>query len=135
VDASSVATAYTALNAAAAGLSDRVDVRRHRVGFALAADERFPLIIADPPWVRRDETTRFPEDPLLAIDGGPDGLAIARECVAVIGRHLAEGGAALVQLGTTDQRDALAPQLESAGLRVVETRTFGERGIVVRLGR
>jgi release factor glutamine methyltransferase len=135
VDASRVATAYTAHNAAVAGLSHRVEIRQHRVGFAVAAEERFPLVIADPPWVRREETVRYPEDPLLAIDGGPDGLEIARECVAVIGRHLADGGAALLQLGAADQRDALEPSLEAAGLTAVETRVFGDRGIVVRLGR
>ena len=33
-------------------------------------DERFPLVVADPPWVPRAEVGRYPEDPVLAIDGG-----------------------------------------------------------------
>ena len=63
-----------------------------RISDVLAPGERFPLIIADPPWVRRAETRRFPEDPLLAIDGGDDGMSVVRECLAAIAAHLAPAG-------------------------------------------
>jgi release factor glutamine methyltransferase len=96
---------------------------------ALQPGERFPLIVADPPWVRRTETGRFPEDPLTAIDGGDDGLDVARECVALVGGHLAAGGAALLQLGSADQVGALRPELGQAGLIAVEVRRY-ERGVV-----
>jgi len=78
------------------------------------------------------ETGRFPEDPLLAIDGGDDGLEVARACVGVVGRHLGPGGAAVLQLGYEDQVEALSSVLEESGLRVVEVRT-GDRGVLVRL--
>ena len=42
--------------------------------------ERFAVVIADPPWVPRADTGRYPEDPVLAIDGGDDGLDLARAC-------------------------------------------------------
>jgi methylase of polypeptide subunit release factors len=135
VDASPAAASYTASNAEVAGLVDRVEIRLERMSEALESGERFPLIIADPPWVRRAETVRFPDDPLSAIDGGDDGLELARECVALIGRHLADGGAALLQVGTTDQVRSLAPTLSDAGVDVVETRVFGEHGAVVLLAR
>ncbi|MDX6358403.1 MAG: ribosomal protein glutamine methyltransferase [Nocardioidaceae bacterium] len=135
VDASPAAASYTARNAEAAGLLERVEIRLERMSQALRRRERFPLIIADPPWVRRDQTGRFPEDPLSAIDGGDDGLDLARECVTLIGRHLALGGAALLQIGSGEQVGALAASLEEAGLEVVETRDFGDRGVLVRLRR
>jgi methylase of polypeptide subunit release factors len=135
VDASPAAASYTAGNAEAAGLGDRVEIRLERMSEALVSGERFPLIIADPPWVRRAETGRFPDDPLSAIDGGDDGLELARECVILIGRHLADGGAALLQVGSTDQVQSLGPTLRSAGVDVVETRVFGERGALVLLAR
>jgi release factor glutamine methyltransferase len=133
VDASSTAASYTAQNAEAAGLGDRVEIRPERMSDAVRVDEEFPLIIADPPWVPRNQTGRFPADPLSAIDGGDDGLDLARECVMLIGRHLTTGGAALLQIGSTDQVRALAPDLVRAGLEVVETRVFGERGTLVQL--
>ncbi len=132
VDVNPAAHELTLANAATAGLAAHVDVRCADLDAALSADERFPLVIADPPWVPRAETDRFPKDPLLAIDGGDDGLEVARGCVGVIGRHLAPGGAAVLQLGYEDQVLALSSMLEENGLRVVEVRP-GDRGVLVRL--
>src|SRR4051794_33322804 len=79
VDVSPVAAAYTRANAEGAGLAERVSVRQGLISEALDPVERFPLIVADPPWVLRSQTARFPEDPVLAIDGGDDGLGVVRE--------------------------------------------------------
>ena len=107
VDMNPVAAEYIAANAVAAGLRNRVEIRLGRIDDALAPRERFPLIIADPPWVPRSETQRFPEDPLLAIDGGDDGMGVVRECLAAIESHLGSGGVALLQLGPDDQVEAV----------------------------
>jgi methylase of polypeptide subunit release factors len=132
VEADPVAAAYAVHNAEATGLSDRVEVRQAPMSEALRPGELFAAVIADPPWVRRAETGRFPADPLTAIDGGDDGLAPARECLAVIGRHLAPGGVALLQLGSTDQVGSLGPELRAAGLDAREVRRY-ERGVVALL--
>ena len=88
-----------------------------------------------PPWVRRGQVDRFPEDPLLAIDGGPDGLALARRCVQVIAGHLAPGGVALLQLGSPSQVENLGRELESHGLVPGEHLFVPENGTVVLLRR
>ena len=134
VEADQVAARYAVLDAGRCGLADRVEVREGAMARALGRDELFPLVVADPPWVRRTETARFPEDPLTAIDGGDDGLDVARECVEVTGSHLAPGGAALLQLGSTDQVDALHAELGAAALRVAEVRDY-QGGVVVLLRR
>jgi release factor glutamine methyltransferase len=136
VDASSVACDYARANASAAGIADRVEVREGRLEEAVRDDERFPVVIADPPWVPRNETGQFPEDPLTAIDGGDDGLDVARAVLAVIDRHLAPGGSAVLQLGTTAQVDVLKaePCLATGRLTVVEVREE-ERGVLARLDR
>jgi release factor glutamine methyltransferase len=136
VDANPVACDYARANALAAGLADRVEVREGRLETALAADELFPVVIADPPWVPRDQTSQFPEDPLTAIDGGPDGLDVARACLAVIAEHLAPGGSAVLQLGTKVQADVLRrePCFSDGGLEMGEVRPE-ERGVLVRLDR
>jgi methylase of polypeptide subunit release factors len=86
--------------------------------------------------VRRAETGRFPEDPLLAIDGGDDGLDLARLCLGVADAHLMAGGTVLLQLGTEDQVDEIATWAsEHVGLRVTESRRHGTRGVLVRLDR
>ena len=136
VDANAVACEFVRTNAAAAGIADRVEVRHGRLQDVLRPGELFPLVIADPPWVPQAETGRFPEDPLTAIDGGPDGLDIARACLAVIAGHLAPAGSALLQLGTQQQADRLATEepLTDGALVVAEVRTH-ERGVLVRIDR
>ncbi len=130
VDVNPVACDYVRLNAAAAGMADRVEVREGPMDEVLRDSERFALVVADPPWVRRAEIGRFPEDPTLAIDGGDDGLDLARLCLSVAGRHLRPGGSVLLQLGSVEQVEALVPWLDD--MTAVEVRTF-DRGVVARL--
>lgn len=133
VDVNPAAAELTRLNAEAAGLGDRVETRLADLTSALGPDEQFPLVIADPPWVPSDRTGDHPLDPVLAIDGGPDGLDTARTCLDVIARHLQPGGAAVLQLGGPTQVEALRRHLP-AGLSAGETRAF-ERGLLWRVGR
>ncbi len=133
VDVNPVAAELTAANAVAAGLQHRVEMREGLINEVLTPEERFPLIIADPPWVRRTETQRFPEDPLIAIDGGDDGLTVVRQCVSAISAHLADGGVALLQLGPGDQVQAVSELLRGSSLVAEETREFGERGVLLRI--
>ena len=133
VDSSAAAVELEALNARAAGLEARVETRRGQVDEVLAPGETYSLVIADPPWVTSDEVATYPEDPRVAIDGGPDGLAVARRCFRVIEEHLHPDGAALLQLGTVDQV-ALLMSLGDGSMRCVETRQYGG-GVVARLAR
>lgn len=135
VDMDPIAAELTLANAAQAGLGDRVEMRLGHLSRVLDPDERFPLIIADPPWVPRSQTRQFPEDPLLAIDGGDDGLSVVRECLAVIDDHLAQDGVALLQLGPGDQVAAVTGLLEGTGLRAGQVREFGERGVLLSIDR
>jgi methylase of polypeptide subunit release factors len=136
VDSSGVACDYARVNAVAAGLADWVQVREARLEEAVAADESFPVVIADPPWVPREQTSRFPEDPLTAIDGGEDGLDVARACLDVIDAHLSPGGSAVLQLGTRAQADALRtePCFTEGRLVMVEVRQE-TGGVLARMDR
>jgi methylase of polypeptide subunit release factors len=130
VDSAAVACDYARRNAAAAGLADLVEVRQQRLEEAVAAGERFAMVLADPPWVPSDDIGRFPEDPPASIDGGPDGLDGARSCLRVAARHLLPGAPVLLQLGGWHQVTALARDL--AGWRVEEVRD-GDGGVLVLL--
>lgn len=132
VDLNPAAVELTTRNAAAARVDDWVEVRGGDMTQVLGADEVFAVIIADPPWVPAHQTERYPEDPLLAIDGGVDGLVVARRCLGVIRDHLAPHGAAVLQLGTAEQCAELDPT--AYGLQVTEVRT-GARGVLVGLRR
>ena len=138
VDADLAACEFARANAASAVLTERVEVRHGRMESSVSAGEVFPLVLADPPWVRSSEIDRFPEDPVHAIDGGPDGLAVARACAVVIGAHLHDDGLAVLQVGGPEHADGLARWLQGRpGLRLesAEVRSFGDDGALVLLRR
>ncbi|WP_432476138.1 methyltransferase [Nocardioides sp. GXQ0305] len=132
VDVDPVAGEYARANARRSGLTDRFAVRVGRMDAVLDTEERFGVVIADPPWVPRGETGRYPEDPLLAIDGGSDGLEVARGCLAVAERHLLPGGSLVLQLGTEAQAGLLVDALPER-LRHREMRTC-PGGVLLHLG-
>ncbi|MDN6350532.1 MAG: methyltransferase [Yaniella sp.] len=137
VDFNPITEHFAQHNAVVNNMAERIEFRLARMQNALAAEERFGLIIADPPWVRSTETSRFPADPVLAIDGGDDGLDLARTCVELIDQHLADGRSALLQLGSTEQVRLIAQhakQLGEGAVTVQETKTFDD-GVIVRLAR
>lgn len=133
VDLNPVAGEFILRNARRAGIGERVQCRTGRARDVLGAEERFPLIIADPPWVPRDRTGLYPEDPLVAIDGGPDGLTVVRECLTAMAEHLSPGGVALLQLAPGDeQADAVAALLVGTRLVAGQRRHF-PRGTLLRI--
>ncbi len=133
VDVDPVACGFAEENARAAGRAGLVDVRNVAMD-ELDHDEPFPLIVADPPWVRSEQVECFPADPVRAIDGGDDGLALARQCVAAIDRHLHPHGAALLQLGSLEQARSLRAELPDR-LRMGDVRAEAGSGLVLLLQR
>ncbi len=120
VDASARACAWAHHNAVANGLAAQVEVRHADVAEALAAHERFGLVLADPPYLRSDDVDHHPDDPRDAVDGGDDGLAVPEHVLAVAARHVVPGGAVLLQARGPRQVDALEPAIARLGLGIGE---------------
>lgn len=138
VDLNPTAAEFARHNAAAAGLSDIVEVRTGEFAATIAPEERFAAIIADPPWVPTDQVPAFPADPPVAIDGGPDGLVVARACVRVANTCLMSGGVMLLQLGSSEQVHRLQAWLNTdptITLVVTNWREIAgpEAGVIVEL--
>jgi methylase of polypeptide subunit release factors len=108
VDDDERACSFARHNADANGVG--TEIRHAAIEDALAPDERFVLVLADPPYVPSDATDRYDDDPDHAIDGGPDGLDVARRCLAVARRAIADGGVVLLQTGGPRQAEALAAE-------------------------
>lgn len=84
----------------------------------------FDVVTAVPPYVPTGELRFLPADvqryePRAALDGGPDGLELARRIVLAAGRLLRPGGWLLVELGGEQDR-ALAAPLAAAGFGEAE---------------
>ena len=138
VEADPVAAGYARRNAVAAGLDARVQVRNAPMQHALAADERFPVIVADPPYLPSVDVARWPDDPVTAIDGGPDGLDLTRLCLRLADAHLTAAGALLLQVaGAAQARDVvtLLAAPGGPGLRPVTTRQHDPERAVMLLRR
>ncbi len=133
VDASAPACELAVRNAGLNDLADRVTVRHGDMTAALASDETFPLVLADPPYLPSSDTSLYPEDPRTAIDGGDDGLDLARLCLEVAAAHVTAGGAVLLQLRDGEQAEALRATARQVRLEPVEVRTVEGYGAVVLL--
>jgi release factor glutamine methyltransferase len=95
------------------------------VELALGPHGSFDVVTAVPPYVPSDELRLLPADvqryePPAALDGGADGLDVARRIVSAAARLLAPGGWLLIELGG-DQDEALAPALRASGFGNAES--------------
>ena len=129
VDTSEAATRTAAANASDAGLAGTVQQRLGDPADVLGEDERFAVVVADPPYIPSDEVDRFPEDPTTAIDGGGEGVALVHHFLTVAAAHLAPGGAIVLQLGGDGQVDQVEAWLrtpEAPDLAVRERRVLGD---------
>lgn len=136
VDASPEACTFSRRNARTAGLEGSVTVRHGLMDQVLGADERFALVLADPPYLPSASTGLFPADPRHAVDGGDDGLRLARTCLEVAARHTDPGAPVLLQLRDLEQAQAFAEELhEGHPLTHAETRVLNPRGAVLHLRR
>jgi release factor glutamine methyltransferase len=123
VDIAAGAVATARMNAAALGLAARA---RFVVGeWANALVGRFAVIVANPPYVRRDALAGLPRavrdyDPRHALDGGRDGLDAYREIVVDLPRLLTPDGILAIEVAS-GQAETVGRLLEQGGLSVAAT--------------
>lgn len=137
-DISSEALAVARENAANLDLDGRATFLRTEwaAGFA---DASFDLVVSNPPYIPSDDIPGLdPEvrdhDPLLALDGGPDGLQAYRDLAPEIARILKPGGIFAVEIGW-DQGPAVKALFEAAGLGDVKiVRDLADRHRVITNG-
>lgn len=83
---------------------------------------RFDLIVSNPPYIRTDVISTLDRevrehDPILALDGGMDGLDAYRTIAAGAAEHLAEGGLVAVEIGF-DQAESVASLFQDCGFEI-----------------
>ena len=110
-------------NAARHGVERRLDFARGDWFGALQAGAQFDLVVSNPPYISSAVIdTLSPEvkafDPMLALDGGPDGLAPYRIISAEAARFLRPGGRLLVEIGY-DQGTQVAELFARHGLGAI----------------
>lgn len=134
VDLDPRACAFARRNARRSGVGDRDEVMQGSILDVTSLDERFPVVIADPPYLPTEDVVRFPSDPVGAIDGGAEGLDLLVDCLAAVDAVLARDGIALLQLRGVEQLEKLRVHLPP-GLAVVGVREHDRHRAVVELRR
>jgi release factor glutamine methyltransferase len=117
-DVSPAALGCASANAVALGLDHRASFIACDYGAALKGP--FDLVVSNPPYVVNDDIVMLaPEvrdfDPLVALDGGPDGLAAYRAIAADARRLVSGDGILVLELGA-GQSGAVTTLLTAAGL-------------------
>jgi release factor glutamine methyltransferase len=107
----------------------RANARRHGVEkrisfvagdlFAPVAGVKFDLIVSNPPYIRRGDIATLPRDvrgfePLIALDGGADGLDFYRRIAREAPNYLTGGGFLAVEIGA-DMGEEVARLFSDAG--------------------
>jgi release factor glutamine methyltransferase len=104
IDISPEALAIADRNASRHNLGDRITFLEGDLFSPLTAGEQFDFIVSNPPYVAHDEFAGLPRhvrdfEPRLALDGGPDGLAIFTRLIDGARNYLKPGGHLLVEIG------------------------------------
>ena len=107
------------------------NARRHNVvhritfveaDFANSPDERFDLVVANPPYISEADHARLDPDvrdhePRLALASGPDGLTAMKAIAHTLHRALKQSARVLIEIGH-DQGESAAQTLRNEGLSV-----------------
>ena len=111
-------------NAVRLGLQERAAFRQGDL-WEPVGDERFDLIVSNPPYVPTDVIpTLEPEvashEPVIALDGKEDGLLFYRRIIEEAGKYLCRGGMLFFEIGY-DQAEAVLGLMMDKGFIEVNT--------------
>jgi ribosomal protein L3 glutamine methyltransferase len=104
LDIDNAALALARENAALLGLDDRVAIRQSDL-FEVLGDERYDLILSNPPYVDAADLASMPEEyhhePERALGSGTDGLDLTRRILRSAAAFLHDDGVLIVEVGNS----------------------------------
>jgi release factor glutamine methyltransferase len=121
IDISPAALAVARGNLRNLGLSERVNCQEGDLYAALdQSGEPFNLIAANPPYIASGQIALLDKsvkdfEPVAALDGGPNGLAVHRRIWASAARWLADDGHIIVEIAFDQAKAAMDALAEVAG--------------------
>ena len=125
-DISLPALALASRNLDRHGLSEQIDLLHGDLWEALSEpneENRFDLIICNPPYVNADSMSKLPAEylaePSLALAGGEDGMDLIRKIIRGTPDYLSERGALLLEIGNEYENFKKAfPQIPAIWMEV-----------------
>jgi release factor glutamine methyltransferase len=125
-------------NADINGVADRFEAVES--DWFAAVTGAFDIIVSNPPYIVRsvvgtlDEDVRF-YDPILALDGGEDGLDAYRAIAAGAGDHLRENGLVAYEIGYDQKETVTAIMRENGFARMEAVQDLGGNDRVLVFSR
>ena len=123
-------------NAERLSLQDRCEWREGDLFEAVREGEKFDLIVSNPPYIRSAVIGELaPEvqahEPMMALDGGEDGLMFYKRIIPEACQYLVTGGMLYLEIGY-DQAQEVTALMEEAGYYEVRTiRDYGGNDRIV----
>lgn len=130
VDLSKDACAVASENAEALGVGGRVTIREGDLYAPIPEGAKFDLIVSNPPYIKSAEIPglmiEVRKEPLLALDGGPEGVDVIRRIAQDGARFLKAGGTLALEIAENHGPEVKAV-LEAAGWAQVRIEKDLER--------
>ncbi len=113
VDISEAALNVARENAQTAGVGDRVEFRLGSLYEPLRSDERFDVVVSNPPYVAEGEADSLPAEvrdwePRVALFAGPTGREVLERIVRGGRAHLREGGLVALEVAPSVADETVA---------------------------
>ena len=126
VDISAPALENARKNAQTHGVAGRIDFRLSDLFAAVAPEEKFTLIVSNPPYVSRAEYEALDisvknYEPRIALLSGEKGTEIVERILAAAPEHLEPNGRILIEI---------SPMIAEAALGLLEASPFGQIKII-----
>jgi len=98
--------------------------------------EKFDFIVSNPPYIATGELNQLPRsvkdyEPMLALDGGADGLDFYRRIAAEAGAYLKDGGGLYFEIGETQANDVTEIMINAGFSGINTIKDLNERDRVV----
>lgn len=124
-DISDTAVEVSSVNARQIGVSERTEIiKSDLLEFASGLNEKFQVIVSNPPYIRRDEIPELMEDvklyePYEALCGGEDGLDFYRRITSQAVKYLECGGLLAFEIGW-DEGEEVQNILRDKGFKDIQ---------------
>ncbi|MDF2985298.1 MAG: protein-(glutamine-N5) methyltransferase, release factor-specific [Eubacterium sp.] len=122
-------------NSERAGVQKRLEFRCGDLFEALDGEERFELIVSNPPYIETEtvkglQTEVRDHEPYIALDGGADGLDFYRKIVSAAPGYLSRGGYLALEIGY-NQAESVSKLMEPHFEHVTVLKDLGGNDRVV----
>lgn len=101
-------------------------------------NKKYDIIYSNPPYIRSEEIEKLQTEvkdyePMLALDGGADGLYFYREIVKGAKNHLNDGGYIVFEIGH-DQAEDLKNLLVNYDVLIIKDLSLKDRVVIAKKG-